>query len=90
VPTVAESGVPGFEATGWLALFAPGATPRDIVMRLNAEIVRALNMPDVRERIAANAESPHPTSPEELTRFVRAETEKWAKVIQAAGIKLDL
>jgi len=90
VPTVAESGVPGFEATGWLALFAPGGTPRDIVMRLNAEIVRALNMADVREKIAANAETPHPTSPEELARFVRAETEKWAGVIKAAGIKLEL
>jgi len=90
VPTVAESGVPGFEATGWLALFAPGGTPRDIVLRLNAEIVRALNMSDVREHIAANAESPHPTSPEELARFVLAETEKWARVIKASGVKLDL
>ncbi len=90
VPTVAEAGVPGFEATGWLALFAPAGTPRDIVSRLNAEIVRALNMPDVRERITANAETPHPTTPEELGRFVRAETEKWARVIKSAGIKLDL
>jgi tripartite-type tricarboxylate transporter receptor subunit TctC len=89
VPTVAESGLPGYAASGWLGLFAPAGTPSDIVARLNAEIVRALRLPEVSGQIVSGGEQPHPTTPEELGRFVRSETEKWARVIKTAGIRLD-
>lgn len=89
VPTVAQAGVPGYEAYGWLALFGPAGLPRDIVARLNSEIVRALRLPDVMERFFTGGETPDPTTPEELARFVRSEIEKWAAVIKTAGIRLD-
>ena len=88
VPSVAKAGVAGFDATGWLALFGPAALPKDIVARLNAEIVRALNTAEVRDKIVAGGEDPHPTTPEDLRRFVVAETEKWGSVIRNAGLKL--
>jgi len=88
-PTVAEAGVPGYTAGGWLSFFAPAGTPGEIVARLNAEIVRALKMPDVTERIVASGEIPDPTTPDELGRFVRSEIDKWAKVIKNSGIRIE-
>ena len=88
-PPVAEAGVPGYSAGGWLSFFAPTGTPAEIVSRLNGEIVRALKMPDVVDRIVAGGEIPDPTTPEELGRFVRSEIDKWAKVIKSTGIKLE-
>ena len=88
VPPVAEA-VPNYEASGWLAFFAPAGTPPDIVSRLNTEMVRALRQPEVAERISSGGEQPHIVSPEELGRFVREEIEKWARVIKAAGIRLE-
>ena len=89
VPTAAQAGLPGYAATGWLSLFAPAGTPRDIVSRLNTEVVRVLRLPDVVERVVENGEEANPTTPEELGRFVRSEIDKWAKVIKAANIHVE-
>jgi len=87
IPTVAESGIPGFEVTAWYGVSAPAKTPRAIIERLNTEIVRALNAPDLRERLTLQGADPVGNSPEQYTAFVENEIAKWAKVIQAAGIK---
>jgi tripartite-type tricarboxylate transporter receptor subunit TctC len=87
IPTVAESGIPGFAVTSWFGVAAPARTPRPIVDRLNAEMVRALATPDLRERILAMGADPVGNTPEEYTAFVQNEITKWGKVIKAAGIK---
>jgi len=87
IPTVAESGIPGFEVTVWYGVSAPAMTPRAIVNRLNSEIVRALNSPDLRERLKSQGAEPVGNTPEQYTAFIQDEIAKWAKVIQAAGIK---
>lgn len=87
IPTVAESGVPGFEYVTWYGLYAPAATPKDIVARLNAEVVRILADPEVARRFAAQGAEPRSTTPEELARFQREEYERWKRVIRSAGIK---
>jgi tripartite-type tricarboxylate transporter receptor subunit TctC len=86
VPTVAESGVPGFEAGSWYGLLAPAATPRPIVERLNREIVRILQMPDVRERFATEAFDVPSDTPEQFASHIKADVVKWAKVVKDAGI----
>jgi tripartite-type tricarboxylate transporter receptor subunit TctC len=87
LPTVAESGVPGYEVTAWYGVSAPAKTPRAIVERLHDEIARALNAPDLRERLTSQGADPNPQTPEQYTAFVQNEIVKWAKVIHAAGIK---
>ncbi len=87
LPTVAESGVPGSEVTAWYGVSAPAKTPRAIVDRLHAEIVRAVNSPDLRERLTTQGADPIHLTPEQYTVFIQNEIAKWAKVIQAAGIK---
>lgn len=87
IPTIAEAGVPGYEAVQWYGVLAPSATPRDIVNKLHAGVVRALQNPEVRQRLLNDGAEPVGSSPEEFTAYLRAETAKWAKVIQAAGIK---
>jgi tripartite-type tricarboxylate transporter receptor subunit TctC len=87
VPTVAESGVPGFDVTAWYGVSAPARTPRAIVERLNAEIVRGVNSPDLRDRLKSVGADPVGNTPEQYTAFVQAELSKWGKVIPAAGIK---
>ncbi|HET9405163.1 MAG TPA: tripartite tricarboxylate transporter substrate binding protein [Burkholderiales bacterium] len=87
IPTVAESGIPGFAVTSWFGVAAPARTPRPIVDRLNSEIVRALNTPDLRERLLGMGADPVGNSPEQYTAFVQNEIAKWARVIKAAGIK---
>ena len=87
IPTVAESGVPGFEVTTWYGVAAPAKTPRAIVDRLNSEIVRALNSPDLRTQLTNGGADPAGTTPEQYTTYVQNEIAKWAKVIKAAGIK---
>jgi len=87
IPTVAESGLPGFAVTSWFGVAAPAKTPRPIVDRLHSEIVRALNTPDLRERMQAMGADPGGITPEEYTAFVQNEIVKWGKVIKAAGIR---
>lgn len=87
IPTVAESGVPGFAVTTWFGMAAPARTPRPVIERLNSEFVRALNAPDIRERLAALGADPVGNTPEQYTAFIQSELEKWTRVIKAAGIK---
>ena len=89
IATLAESGLPGFDASGWFIMGAPAGVPRDIITRLNAETVRVLSIPEVRERMLASGNEPISSSPEELGAFIRDQIVKWAKVIKAAGIKAD-
>ena len=86
VPTIAESGLPGYEAATWFGFFAPAATPRDIVARLNAEAVAGLNPPDVRDRLASQGYFVVASGVEPFTAFVNAEIPRWAKVVKEAGI----
>jgi len=88
IPTIAELGVPGYEAVQWFGLLAPAATPREIVTRLHAGIVRALQDPDMKKRfIDDGAEATPSSSPEEFGALIRSELVKWAKVVTDAGIK---
>jgi len=89
LPTVAESGVPGFSATGWYGLLAPVATPKDIVAKLNADITRVLRMPDIADRLNSMAAEPAPGTPEQFSAFIRTEIDKWAKVVKAANMKAE-
>ena len=87
VPGIAEAGLPGYEATQWFGVLAPAATPRAIVERLHQEISRALRAPDVKGRLNADGADVIASTPEEFAGYIKSETEKWAKVIKAAGIK---
>jgi tripartite-type tricarboxylate transporter receptor subunit TctC len=87
VPTIAEAGVPGYEAVQWYGLVAPAQTPRDIVIRLNREMVSILQSSDVKDRFAADGGDTAPTTPEDFGRYIKSEMEKWARVAKAAGIR---
>ena len=87
VPSTGESGYPELEANAWFGLFAPAKTPRPVVARLNAEVLRALSSPDVKEVLARSSAEAVPTSPEELAAHVKSELEKWAKVVRDAGLQ---
>ncbi len=90
VPTMAEAGVPGYEATAWFGYLAPAGTPREIVDRLNAEIARALASPDVRDRLAPGGLSELPGgSPEAFGELVKSEIAKWSRVVKESGAKID-
>jgi tripartite-type tricarboxylate transporter receptor subunit TctC len=88
VPTVAET-LPGFEANSWYGVSVQGGTPKDVIARLNQDIGRILSSSDMRSRLAAEGAEPGGGSPEQFAAFFRAEIDKWAKVIKAAGIKLE-
>jgi tripartite-type tricarboxylate transporter receptor subunit TctC len=89
LPTVAESGLPGFEGVTWFAFVAPAATSPAIVARLNRELNKALESADIREKLAAQGAEPAPGTPEDLTRLMREDTLKWGKVIKDAGVKVE-
>ncbi|MFC5522488.1 Bug family tripartite tricarboxylate transporter substrate binding protein [Polaromonas jejuensis] len=89
VPTVAESGVPGFEVLSWQAIFAPAGTPRPLVERLHAEIAKILQQPEMQERLKALGMQPSAMAMDQFASFQKAEVEKWAQVIKAANIKLE-
>jgi len=89
-PTIDESGVPGYNVTGWYGFYAPAGTSAEIVRRLHAEARRALNSPEVKEKLAHTGNEPVVSSPEEFAAFIRAEIGKWAKVIKDSGLqKID-
>jgi len=87
IPTVAESGVPGYEVTTWYGLSVPAKTPHAIVEQLHGAVVKALNAPDLRERLQGLGADPVGNTPEQYTKFIQDEIAKWGKVIRAAGIK---
>ncbi|HTO48499.1 MAG TPA: tripartite tricarboxylate transporter substrate binding protein [Burkholderiales bacterium] len=89
VPTMAEAGVPDVEVGLWMGIFVPAATPAPIVKRLNEEVVRAVRLPDVRERLIALGVDPAGSSPEELARVLARDIERWTAVAKAANIKSD-
>jgi tripartite-type tricarboxylate transporter receptor subunit TctC len=89
VPTVAESGLPGFEVSVWFAVLAPAATPREIVERLNGILVKALQSADVRERLSSQGAEPIGGTPADFTAVMKRDLAKWAKVVKDANIKLD-
>lgn len=89
VPTIAEAGVPGYEATQWYGVLAPAGTPKAVVARLNKEIVSALQTTQMQERLAADGSEPLASTPEEFLDFIKEEIARWAPVIKAAGIRVD-
>jgi len=89
LPTVAEQGVSGYEAQVWQSVVVPRGTPREIVLKLNAELTRIMNLPDVRERLSVTGIEATSSTPEELGAFIRSETAKWGKVIKDIGLKIE-
>ena len=87
--TVAESGLPGYEAVSWYGVFAPAGTPRDIVMRLNSEIVRALKLPEVRQLLLAQGAEPVFDTPEQFAALIKSDIAKWGEVVRKSGAKAD-
>ena len=86
IPTVAESGVPGYEAASWYGVLAPAKTPRAIVMKLNSEVAHIAQLPEVRERLAADGADPGGNSPEEFGAYIGRELARWKAVIEQAKI----
>ena len=90
IPTVAESGLPGYEAATWFGLFATAGTPRDIVLKINAEVRNILADSEFREKfLAPQMFEPTPMTPEEFAQYIKAQRQKWAKVIRAANLKIE-
>lgn len=89
LPTIAEAGVPGYEAVGWFGLLVPGGTPADIVTRLNREVNRVLTLPEVRERLLELGADPASTTPAQFGEFIRGENAKWGKFIKEQGIVVE-
>jgi tripartite-type tricarboxylate transporter receptor subunit TctC len=89
VPTISEAGVPGFRASGWVGIVAPAATPKPIVERLNAEIRKILSSIEIKESWAKQGVTPLPMTAPEFGAFIGAEIDKWAKVAQTAGVKIN-
>ncbi len=89
VPTVSEAGVPGYEVMVWFGLVAPAGTPREVVMKLNAEVTRILALPDVRERFLSQGVEPVGSTPEQFGEHIKAQMAKWARVVNDAGVKAE-
>ena len=88
VPTVAESGYPGFDANTWTGVLVAAKTPRPIIERLNAEITKVLEAPDIRARLATGG-APVKTGPQAFTALLKADSEKWGKIVKEAGLKVE-
>jgi tripartite-type tricarboxylate transporter receptor subunit TctC len=89
LPTMAEAGMPGFDISTWFGLLAPAGTPPDVIARWNVEVVKALNSPDVREKMIAQGAEPAPTTPAEFAAFIARERDKYARIVKASGAKVD-
>ena len=89
IPTLAETGVPGYAAAGWLGVIVAGGTSLQIIARLNTAIVDTLKMPDVHERLLSAGIEPAPDTPEQFGAFIKSEIIKWAKVVRLAGVHVD-
>ena len=89
IPTVAEQGYPGFETAAWYGVLVPAGTPKDIVSRLHAEMVKVLGHPDIKQKLQAQGGEPVGNTPAEFGAYIASEIAKWGKVIKAAGLKAD-
>ena len=89
IPTVADSGLKGFESIGWYGLVAPAATPKDVIAKLNVEITRLSQLPDAKEKLLGLGLDSGGGTPDEFSAFLRSEIVKWTKVVEDAGIRAD-
>ena len=87
IPTIAEAGVPGYEAVQWYGVLAPAGTPRPIIGRLHAEVAKALQQREVRDKLSTDGAEAVGSTPEQFSAYIKSETDKWAKVVKAAGIR---
>ncbi|MFC5478199.1 Bug family tripartite tricarboxylate transporter substrate binding protein [Massilia suwonensis] len=89
VPTIAESGVPGYSATSWFGILAPAGTPAPVIAKLNASILKALADPEVKKKLAEQGAEPHGEKPEQFAEFIRSETAKWGQTVKVSGATAD-
>jgi tripartite-type tricarboxylate transporter receptor subunit TctC len=89
IATVAEGGVPGFESIAWYGVVAPAGTPKEIVAKLNGEMVRIANMPDIKQRLMEMGSPPVAGTPDQFGALIKSEIPKWAKVVKQANVSLD-
>lgn len=89
VPTIAESGLPGYDVTPWFAVFAPASTPQPIIKKINAALIASMNSPEIKEKFEGIGAEPIGSSPEELAKYLNKEIERWGKIISANNIKSD-
>jgi tripartite-type tricarboxylate transporter receptor subunit TctC len=89
VPTIAESGLPGYDVTPWFAVFAPASTPRPIIKKINAAFLESMKTPEIKEKFDAIGAEPIGSSPEELAKYLQNEIERWGKIISTNNIKSD-
>ena len=89
LPTMEEAGLPGYESSAWFGLVSPAAVPRDIVSKLNAEVMRIVGLEDVKRNLASQGAYPLAMTPDEFGAFMKAETAKWAKIVKASGARAD-
>jgi tripartite-type tricarboxylate transporter receptor subunit TctC len=89
IPTIAESGLPGYEAGSWFGMHAPAGTPKDIIQKIYGVVSKSLHTPEMMERLASQGAEPVGDTPEHFTEFVRSEIAKWAKVVKASGARVD-
>lgn len=89
LPTIAESGLKGYVVNNWYGILAPRGTPKEIVAKLNGEIVKILKMPDVKESLSAQGAEPFTSTPQQFALYIKEETEKWTKIVKYSGVKVD-
>jgi tripartite-type tricarboxylate transporter receptor subunit TctC len=89
IPTIAEAGVPGYEASSWFGVLAPAGTPKEIVNKLSSEIAKILQTPEIKERLLSQGAEPVGNTPDQFAAFIKAETAKWAKVVKESGATVD-
>jgi tripartite-type tricarboxylate transporter receptor subunit TctC len=89
IPTISESGLPGYDVNVWFGILAPAATPKNVVNKLNAEMTKILNDTEFRASMTKMGVDPMPSTPEQFSDFLRKETIRWAKVVKDSGAKLD-
>jgi len=89
VPTIAETGVPGYEVTNWYGVMMPAGVPKDILAKVNGDLVKILRQPDVQQRFAGEGGDVTPNTPEQFGAFIQNEIAKWGKAVKESGAKID-